>query len=83
MGRRKQKQDKQDKQEKVSMAPKQKTYMVDHKSLYMRVNGKMIKMNAGDEITLTEDQAKKMKARGMIKDVGKQVNIDQKTEEEK
>ena len=81
MGRRKQK---QDKQEKVSMATlKQNNYIIDHPSLYMSVNGEIVQMKVGDEIALTKEQAARMKSNKMIKDVGKQIDVDKKTEDGK
>jgi hypothetical protein len=45
------------------------THVVCHKSLYLRVNGKMQEMKEGEELTLSKDQAEKLVAKGFVKPV--------------
>jgi hypothetical protein len=64
-------------------APKRPTHVVESKSLYMRVNGKMTKLEKGSQLTIDDATAKKMVEKGMIKSLkeAKVIEVDSKEEE--
>lgn len=52
-----------------------KKYVVAHKSLYLRVNGKLQEMEEGSSVSLDPEQAKKMLESGMIKDPSDKASV--------
>jgi predicted transcriptional regulator len=60
-----------------------KEYIVQHKSLYLRVEGKLQEMPVGTKVKLEPKQAEKMLAKGMIFDPKEVKTVEPKAEEKK
>lgn len=57
-------------------APKRPTHIVTHRSLYLRVEGKLQEMTAGTQLTLSPGQAKKLEKRGMVQSLKEAKSVD-------
>jgi hypothetical protein len=55
-------------------APKRPTHIVEHKNLFLGVEGKLQHFKKGTELTLTAAQAKKLGAK--VKALGKSSSVD-------